>query len=109
MDSLYFSFFSFLLNHFYLQIFPRHFSLDRLTGFYSIGWIIGVWVCTVMMSVIKGAVNTLIVCWADSPAVFEAEHPILSGEMIQAWSSVFTHTNIPLGRSSYPVHNGVHA
>lgn len=49
-----------------------------------------------MMNVIKGAVNTLIVCWADSPAVLEAEHPALTKEMIEAWTSVFPDASVQI-------------
>jgi hypothetical protein len=42
-----------------------------------------------MMNVIKGAVNTLIVCWADSPAVVETQHPSLTREMVESWTKVF--------------------
>lgn len=54
-----------------------------------IGFIIGLWISSVMMNVIKGAVNTLIVCWADSPAVVETQHPSLTREMVESWTSVF--------------------
>jgi len=56
---------------------------------YSVGFIVGLWVCTVVMNVVKGAVNTMIVCWADSPTVFEANHPNLTREMAESWTSVF--------------------
>ena len=42
-----------------------------------------------MTKVVRGAVNTLIVCFADSPAVFESEHPAFTNEMADAWISVF--------------------
>jgi hypothetical protein len=42
-----------------------------------------------MMNVVKGAVNTLIVCWADSPAILENNHPALTREMAESWQSVF--------------------
>jgi hypothetical protein len=54
-----------------------------------IGFTIGVVVSSVMMNVIKGAVNTLIVCWADSPSRMEENHPKLMKELHVAWSSVF--------------------
>jgi hypothetical protein len=47
-----------------------------------------------MMNVVKGAVNTLIVCWADSPAVLEANHPSLTNEMANSWMSVFPEANV---------------
>ena len=37
------------------------------------------------MSVVGAGVNTVIVCYAESPAEFEANHPQLSSEMRAAW------------------------
>jgi len=37
------------------------------------------------MAVVGSAVNTTIVCFAESPAEFEANHPELSAEMRGAW------------------------
>jgi hypothetical protein len=51
-----------------------------------------------MMNVVNGAVNTLIVCWADSPAKMEMEHPMFTAEMADAWTSVFP--EIALGLQS---------
>lgn len=48
------------------------------------------------MNVVKGAVNTLIVCWADSPAVFELNHPALTTEMTESWRSVFPEAIVQL-------------
>lgn len=64
-------------------------NADDLFSFCRLGLIIGVWVCSVMTNVVKGAVNTLIVCWADSPAIFESQHPALTTEMAESWSAVF--------------------
>lgn len=41
------------------------------------------------MNVVKGAVNALIVCWADSPSILENNHPALTQEMAESWRSVF--------------------
>lgn len=57
---------------------------------FGVSFIVGLWVATVMMNVVKGAVNTLIVCWADSPAVMEMQHPVLTKELVDAWSGVFS-------------------
>jgi hypothetical protein len=37
------------------------------------------------MSIVSSAVNTVIVCFAEAPAEFEQNHPILSQEMRAAW------------------------
>lgn len=58
---------------------------------------IGIWVCSVMMNVVKGAVNTAIVCWADSPTAFEMNHPALTKEMGEAWTLVYPEISISVG------------
>ena len=57
---------------------------------FGVAAVVGLWISSVMMNVVKGAVNTLIVCWADSPAVMEMQHPALTKEMADAWSGVFS-------------------
>jgi hypothetical protein len=47
--------------------------------------IVGFVFCSILMSVVGSAVNTVIVCFAESPAEFEANHPQLSAEMRHAW------------------------
>lgn len=42
-----------------------------------------------MMNVIKGAVNSLIVCFADAPAKLEENHPHDCRELAETWSAVF--------------------
>jgi hypothetical protein len=59
-----------------------------------VGFIIGLIVCSVMMSVVRGAVNTLIVCWADSPSRLEANHPQHTKEMAEAWTSAFPQAGV---------------
>jgi hypothetical protein len=49
----------------------------------------GVVEASVMMYVVRGSVNTLIVCWADNPQQIERNHPALSREMIDAWARAF--------------------
>jgi hypothetical protein len=49
-----------------------------------------------MMNVVQGAVNTLIVCWADSPAILEMNHPALTQEMAESWLSVFPEAAVQL-------------
>lgn len=46
---------------------------------------VGLIFCQINMSVVASAVNTVIVCFAESPAEFEANHPGLSREMRSAW------------------------
>jgi len=56
---------------------------------FFVGVIIGLFVSSVMMNVIKGAVNTVVVCFADAPAKLEANHPQLTYDMAVSWVSVF--------------------
>lgn len=56
---------------------------------FGLSFVVGLWVSSVMMNVVRGAVNALIVCWADSPAKLEMQHPSLTAEMATAWRSVF--------------------
>jgi hypothetical protein len=52
---------------------------------YSLGFIIGLVLCSVVMSVIASSVNAAIVLFADAPAEFEQNYPKLSSEMRQAY------------------------
>jgi hypothetical protein len=45
-----------------------------------------------MMSVVRGGASTLIVCFADSPARLEENHPELTLELIDAWATAFPET-----------------
>jgi hypothetical protein len=42
-----------------------------------------------MVNVVKGAVNTLIVCFADAPAKLQANHPQAARDIAESWSAVF--------------------
>uniref|UniRef100_A0A7S1ZHT6 Choline transporter-like protein n=1 Tax=Ditylum brightwellii TaxID=49249 RepID=A0A7S1ZHT6_9STRA len=56
---------------------------------FCIGFIFGFFISSAMMNVIKKATNTLIVCYADSPAMLEESHPELAQEIAKAWISAF--------------------
>lgn len=53
-----------------------------------------------MMSVVRGAVNTLIVCWADSPSRLETNHPDATKKMAEAWTIVFPQAGVQRVNSS---------
>jgi hypothetical protein len=57
----------------------------ELIDAFLIGLVVGLVFCNILMSVVGAAVNCVIVCFADSPREFEANHPDLSAEMRQAW------------------------
>mmetsp|Transcript_14513 Transcript_14513/g.40020 ORF Transcript_14513/g.40020 Transcript_14513/m.40020 type:complete len:80 (+) Transcript_14513:245-484(+) len=54
-----------------------------------IGLLVGKLVATIMLQVIKGAVNTLLVCWADYPERMVELHPELTEELATTWSLIF--------------------
>lgn len=70
----------------------------RYLSDHSLGLIIGFAVSAVMMNVIKGAVNTLIVCFADAPAKLEENHPQTVRDLAETWSSVFPDVGIAPAR-----------
>ena len=47
-----------------------------------------------MMNVIKGAVNTAIVCFADEPERMSNNHPILMKEMAESWLRVYPNCGV---------------
>ena len=54
---------------------------------FGFGLLIGVVLASIMLGVVESAVSTCIVCFAESPAEFEQNHPSLSLEMRNAWRS----------------------
>jgi len=52
---------------------------------FGVSFVVGFAFCKMLMSVLGSAVDTVIVCFAESPAEFEANHPTLSREMRSAW------------------------
>ena len=51
----------------------------------TLGFIVGLVLASILMSTIASAVNTVIVCFAEGPAEFEANHPELSRKMRDTW------------------------
>lgn len=54
------------------------------TGF-LFGFCIGFVFSSLVMSIVSSAVDTVIVCFAEGPAEFNANHPELSSDMLSAW------------------------
>jgi hypothetical protein len=52
---------------------------------FVIGFIVGYSMCTTLFSVVSSAVNTVIVCYAEAPNEFQANHQELSNNMRDAW------------------------
>lgn len=53
------------------------------------GAMIGFVLCSTLFGLISSAVNTVIVCFAESPAEFQANHPRLSQQMVLAWREAY--------------------
>ena len=58
-----------------------------------------------MMSVVQGAVNTLIVCWADAPTIMEMNHPELTTEMAGSWGLMFPEATMTSAATNVDVSN----
>lgn len=52
---------------------------------FLLGLLVGFVMSSILMGVVSSAVNTVIVCFAESPREFEVNHPQLSMEMRDAW------------------------
>mmetsp|Transcript_18977 Transcript_18977/g.28303 ORF Transcript_18977/g.28303 Transcript_18977/m.28303 type:complete len:495 (-) Transcript_18977:253-1737(-) len=56
---------------------------------FLIGLFVGFLMGSVLLSVVESAVNTVIVCFAESPGEFQTNHPMLSREMRAAWKEAW--------------------
>ena len=56
---------------------------------FFLGFIVGLTLCSILMSVIGSGVNAVIVLFAEAPAEFQQNYPDLSNRMRSAWSSVY--------------------
>jgi hypothetical protein len=56
---------------------------------FVIGFILGYAMSSTLFSVVSSAVNTVIVCYAEAPAEFQANHPKLSSNMRDSWRQAF--------------------
>ena len=55
----------------------------------SIGLVIGLVFCSILMSCVASSVNATIVLFAEAPAEFEQNHPELSLQMREAWQKAY--------------------
>lgn len=60
-------------------------DLSACRPMFRLGFIVGLVLTSILMSTIASAVNTVIVCFAEGPAEFEANHPELSAKMRETW------------------------
>mmetsp|Transcript_14042 Transcript_14042/g.20505 ORF Transcript_14042/g.20505 Transcript_14042/m.20505 type:complete len:515 (+) Transcript_14042:197-1741(+) len=56
---------------------------------FFVAFLIGIILASIMTSLISSAVNTVIVCFAEGPGEFQANHPELSEEMRVAWRAAY--------------------
>jgi H+/Cl- antiporter ClcA len=56
---------------------------------FILGFIVGLAVCSILLSTIASGVNTVIVMFADAPQEFQTNHPALSQKMRETWNSVY--------------------
>lgn len=54
-----------------------------------VGFILGYGMAATLFSIVSSAVNTVIVCYAEAPNEFQANHPQLSNQMRDAWRRAF--------------------
>jgi len=64
---------------------------------FGIGFLTGLWVGGVMVNVVLGSVNTLVVCWAESPSKLQQNHPEAARDMTLAWNKAFPDAGVYLG------------
>ena len=56
---------------------------------FTLGFVVGLVICSILMSTIGSGVNAVIVLFAEAPAEFQQNHPQLSQKMVQVWSEIF--------------------
>ena len=59
---------------------------------FFLGFIVGLAVCSILLSTIASGVNTVIVMFADAPREFEQNHPELSNKMRSTWQQFYPGT-----------------
>lgn len=60
----------------------------------GLGFVSGLVLSSIMFSTIASAVNTVIVCFAEGPAEFEANHPELSRRMRETWLEFYPNSGV---------------
>ena len=56
---------------------------------FFLGFIIGLAICSILLSTVGSGVNAVIVLYADLPSEFEANHPDLSRRMRETWATIY--------------------
>eukprot|EP00591_Stephanopyxis_turris_P002579 CAMPEP_0195518252 /NCGR_PEP_ID=MMETSP0794_2-20130614/12641_1 /TAXON_ID=515487 /ORGANISM="Stephanopyxis turris, Strain CCMP 815" /LENGTH=483 /DNA_ID=CAMNT_0040647191 /DNA_START=110 /DNA_END=1561 /DNA_ORIENTATION=+ len=78
-----------MLLEVHTDLFPAVQGADSQIAAFVFGFIIGVALCSILMSVVASSVNTVIVCFAEGPAEFQTNHRELSDMMRETWLSAF--------------------
>jgi len=60
-----------------------------VAGAFLVGAAIGFVLCSTLFGLVSSAVNAVIVCFAEAPAEFQSNHPLLSHEMVAAWREAY--------------------
>lgn len=56
---------------------------------FLLGFIVGLAVCSILLSIVASGVNTVIVMFADAPAELQRNYPEISSKMRETWSSIY--------------------
>jgi hypothetical protein len=56
---------------------------------FVLGFIVGLAICSILLSTIASSVNAVIVLFADSPAELQQHYPELSVRMLQTWREIY--------------------
>lgn len=62
-------------------------NINAMTFF--LGFVIGILVSNIMLSVVSSAVDTVIVCWAEGPGDLEVNHPEEFSKMRDVWYDTY--------------------
>jgi len=63
-------------------------SSDKAVAFF-IGFVIGLAICSILLSTVASGVNTVIVMFADAPADLQRNYPDISQKMRRIWGEMY--------------------
>ena len=56
---------------------------------FLLGMMYGTGMSSVVFRVVSSAVDTIVVCFAEAPQIFQQHHPVLAQELVEAWRLVY--------------------
>lgn len=62
---------------------------ETMGSAFLVGLLVGYAICATLLSLVGSSVNTVIVCYAEAPNEFQANHPELSETMRSSWSDAW--------------------